>query len=47
LSEFDDPKYSFFAIEVPKYLDTSKIDVNLYPLAVSIFVKDKLTQVRL
>jgi len=47
LLEWDDPEYTFFEIKVPKYMDTSLIDVNLQPKLVSIRIKGKLTQLRL
>jgi hypothetical protein len=41
LQEWDDPEISFFEIKLPKFLDTSLIDVNLYPNLVSVRVKGK------
>ncbi|KAL4479995.1 hypothetical protein ABPG74_020511 [Tetrahymena malaccensis] len=47
LKEFDDPEWSQFELQVPKFMDTSFIDVNLDPKWVSVRVKGKLTQLRL
>ena len=47
LKEWDDPEYTFFEIKVPKFLDTSLLDINLNPKWVSIRIKGKLTQMRL
>jgi len=47
LSEWDDPEYSFFEISVPKFMDTSLIDLNLQPKLVSLRIKGKLTQLKL
>jgi len=47
LSEWDDPEYSFFEIQVPKYMDSSLIDLNLQPKVISIRIKGKLTQLKL
>lgn len=46
LREWDDPQYTFFEIEVPKYMDTSLVDVNLNPKWVSVRIKGKLTQLK-
>ncbi|EGR31599.1 leucine rich repeat protein [Ichthyophthirius multifiliis] len=47
LREWDDPEYSFFIIEVPKFMDTSFIDVNLNPCWISVRIKGKLLQLKL
>lgn len=47
LREWDDADYTFFEIEVPKYLDTSLLEVNLNPKYVSVRIKGKLTQLKL
>ena len=47
LKEWDDPDYTFFEMKVPKYLDTSMLDVNLNPHWVSVKIKGKLTQMKL
>jgi len=38
---------AFFEIQVPKYMDSSLIDLNLQPKVVSIRIKGKLTQLKL
>lgn len=43
LSEWDDPEYTEFELKLPKYMDTSLINVELNPKYISIRVKDKLT----
>lgn len=43
LREWDDADWSFFELEVPKFLDTSFVEVNLNPHWVSVRVKGKLT----
>ncbi len=41
-------KYAFKLIfKIPKFMDTSLIDANIFPDYVSVRVKDKLTQIRL
>jgi len=47
LDEWDDPEFSYFELKVPKYLDTSLMDLNLQPKFVSIRIKGKLTQLKL
>jgi len=47
LKEWDDPDFSFFELKIPKYLDTSLIDVNINPNWVSVRIKGKLTQMKL
>lgn len=47
LEEYEDPEFSTFKIQLPKYLDTTLIDVKVFPEFVSVRVKDKLTQVKL
>jgi len=42
LLEYDDQEWSFFELEVPKFLDTSLVDVNLNPKWLSVRVKGKL-----
>lgn len=44
LNEWDDPEFSFFEIKVPKYLDTSLLDLNLHPKLVSIRIKGKIEE---
>jgi len=47
LLEWDDPDYTLFEIKIPRFMDTSLVDVNLEPKLVSIRIKGKLTQLRL
>eukprot|EP01017_Pseudomicrothorax_dubius_P016555 TRINITY_DN1877_c0_g3_i8.p1 TRINITY_DN1877_c0_g3~~TRINITY_DN1877_c0_g3_i8.p1 ORF type:complete len:280 (+),score=62.91 TRINITY_DN1877_c0_g3_i8:57-842(+) len=47
LNEWDDPEMTVFEMKIPKYLNTSLIDVNINPKWVSVRVKGKLTQLRL
>jgi len=47
LKEYDDPEWTYFEIDVPKFLFTDQLDANIYPEFVSIRVKDKLTQIKL
>lgn len=47
LREWDDADFTFFEIDVPKYLDTSLLEVNLNPKYVSVRIKGKLTQLKL
>lgn len=47
LLEYDDPQFSNFHIHLPKFMDTSLIDVEVFPRFVSIRVKGKLTQIKL
>ena len=46
LREWDDAEYSFFSMKVPKFLDTSLLEVNLNPSWVSVRIKGKLTQMK-
>lgn len=46
LREWDDADYTFFDLELPKFLDTSLLDVNLNPKWVSVRIRDKLTQLK-
>ena len=47
INEYEDPQYSTFVIRLPRFMDTSLIDVDIFPNFVSIRVKDKLTQIKL
>ena len=47
LKEYEKADTSTFTIYLPKFLDTSLIDVQLFPFHVSVRVKGKLTQIRL
>lgn len=47
LSEYDDPKYTVFTIQLPRFMDTSLISTEIYPNFISIMAKGKLTQIRL
>jgi len=47
LTEWDDPEFSFFEVKIPRFMDTSLVDVNLQPKLVSVRIKGKLTQLRL
>lgn len=47
LEEYNDPDYSFFELEIPKFMDTNQMNVNIDPKWVSVRVKGKLTQMRL
>jgi protein TilB len=47
LDEFSEPGKLIFELSVPKYLDTSQLDVDVNPLYVRCVVKDKVTQLKL
>lgn len=47
MKEYDHPEYSYFELEVPKYMETKDLEVNVDPGWVSVRVKGKLTQLRL
>lgn len=47
LDEFIEPGKIIFELGVPKYLDTSQLDVDVNPLYVRVVVKDKVTQLKL
>ncbi|CAK89930.1 unnamed protein product (macronuclear) [Paramecium tetraurelia] len=47
VNNWEDPENVTFKMIIPKYLDTSLIQVNVNPTYVSVRVKDKLTQIRL
>jgi protein TilB len=47
LDDSTDAEYSVFTLSLPKFLDISLIEVNLFPFFVSVRVKGKLTQVRM
>lgn len=47
LREWDDADFTFFEIEIPKFMDTSLVEVNLNPKYVSVRIKGKLTQLKL
>lgn len=47
LREWDDPEMTFFELRVPKFMDTSLLDVNINPKWLSIRIKGKLTQIKL
>lgn len=38
---------TFFELKVPKFMDSSLLDVNINPKWVSIRIKGKLTQIKL
>lgn len=43
LNEWDDPEYTTFRMKIPKYLDTSLVELQLFPMYISVRVKGKLT----
>lgn len=47
IDEFDDPEWSFFELELPRYFSTELLDVNLFPNFISVRIKDKLFQLKL
>lgn len=47
LNEYDDPQYSTFSMQLPKFMDSSLVNVEIYPFFVSVRVKEKLTQIKL
>ena len=47
LEDSIDPEFSTFSLNLPKFLDTSLLEVNLFPFFVSVRVKGKLTQVKM
>ena len=47
LFEYEDPQFTTFHINLPKFMDTSLIDVEIFPHHISIRVKDKLTQIKM
>eukprot|EP00927_Polykrikos_kofoidii_P071574 TRINITY_DN67832_c0_g1_i1.p1 TRINITY_DN67832_c0_g1~~TRINITY_DN67832_c0_g1_i1.p1 ORF type:complete len:420 (+),score=81.88 TRINITY_DN67832_c0_g1_i1:109-1368(+) len=47
IDETSNPGMILFELGVPKYLDTSKLDVDVNPLYVRIVIKEKLTQLKL
>eukprot|EP00828_Plagiopyla_frontata_P043733 TRINITY_DN6942_c0_g1_i1.p2 TRINITY_DN6942_c0_g1~~TRINITY_DN6942_c0_g1_i1.p2 ORF type:complete len:194 (+),score=55.53 TRINITY_DN6942_c0_g1_i1:451-1032(+) len=47
MREFDDPQWSYFDLYLPKFLDTSLTQAELFPYYVSVRVKGKLTQLKL
>jgi len=47
MDEFSDPTKIIFELGVPKYLDTSALDVDVNPLYVRCVIKDKVTQLKL
>ncbi|CAD8090532.1 unnamed protein product [Paramecium primaurelia] len=47
VNNWEDPENVIFKMNIPKYLDTSLVKVNVNPTYVSVRVKDKLTQIRL
>lgn len=47
LDDCSDAEFSIFTMSLPKFLDTSLIEVNLFPFFVSVRVKGKLTQVKM
>merc|ERR1712087_376102 len=46
MDEETDPLLVIFELGVPKYLDTSALDVDINPLYVRVVVKDKVTQLK-
>ena len=47
LREWDDPEFTTFTMNLPKFLETSLVDANIEPNCISVRVKEKLTQIRL
>lgn len=47
LQEYEDPVWSYFEMDIPRYLETHQLDANIYPEMVSVRVKGKLTQIKL
>lgn len=47
LREYDDPQYTTFVLRLPKFMDTSLVDAQVFPNFVSVRVKGKLTQLKL
>lgn len=47
LNQWDDPENIIFKIKLPIYMDTSFVNVQLFPTFVSVRIKGKLTQLRL
>ena len=47
LLEYEDPKYTIFTIQLPRFMDTSLISTEIYPNFISLMIKDKLTQIKL
>lgn len=47
IDDSTDPTKIVFELSVPKYLDTTQLDVDVNPLYVRVVVKDKLTQLKL
>jgi len=47
LDETSDPEKIIFELSVPKYLDTTALDVDVNPLYVRCVVKEKVTQLKL
>lgn len=43
LNQWDDPEYVVFSIKIPKHLDTTLIEPNIFPNFVSVRIKGKLT----
>merc|ERR1719188_1485124 len=47
IDPYTDPTKIIFELGVPKYLDTTALDVDVNPLYVRCVVKDKVTQLKL
>lgn len=47
LLEYEDPKFTSFHIMLPRFMETSLIDVDILPFFISIRVKEKLVQIKL
>eukprot|EP00397_Hematodinium_sp_SG-2012_P028313 GEMP01029800.1.p1 GENE.GEMP01029800.1~~GEMP01029800.1.p1 ORF type:complete len:425 (+),score=96.85 GEMP01029800.1:46-1275(+) len=47
LDDESDPKNLIFELSVPRFLDTSRLSVDVNPLYVRVVAKEKLTQLRL
>jgi protein TilB len=47
VEEYEDPVVTTFTLRVPKFMDTSLLNVEVHPFFVSVRVKDRLTQIKL
>lgn len=47
IQEYEDPQFTVFILNLPKYMDTSLVDAQIFPNFISVRVRDKLTQIRL
>lgn len=46
MTESDDGTKLFFNLEVPRFMDTSLLNVDLQPTYIRVDVKGKITQIR-